>query len=144
LVGSTFLLVAIVFVVFDSFVRVRNNKIQANAARSNAIITTMFSDHIRDQLLGLNVERDEESPLVIKKTDQMKNFLAGGDGDEGLGKPLAHLFLETTVIFADICGFTAWSSMREPGQILQLLETGASGSMDCALYLTSFSVWSFR
>jgi len=38
-------------------------------------------------------------------------------------EPLAELYLETTVIFADIVGFTAWSSVREPTQIFLLLET---------------------
>jgi len=38
-------------------------------------------------------------------------------------KPLADLFLHTTIIFADIVGFTAWSSTREPSQVFLLLET---------------------
>lgn len=38
-------------------------------------------------------------------------------------EPLADLFLETTVMFADIVGFTAWSSAREPSQVFMLLET---------------------
>eukprot|EP00548_Thalassiothrix_antarctica_P008225 CAMPEP_0194153784 /NCGR_PEP_ID=MMETSP0152-20130528/57832_1 /TAXON_ID=1049557 /ORGANISM="Thalassiothrix antarctica, Strain L6-D1" /LENGTH=744 /DNA_ID=CAMNT_0038859347 /DNA_START=223 /DNA_END=2457 /DNA_ORIENTATION=+ len=36
--------------------------------------------------------------------------------------PIADLFSETTVMFADIAGFTAWSSEREPSQIFYLLE----------------------
>jgi hypothetical protein len=32
-------------------------------------------------------------------------------------------FPHTTVLFADIAGFTAWSSMREPAQVFTLLET---------------------
>jgi hypothetical protein len=31
-------------------------------------------------------------------------------------KPIAELYLETTVLFADLSGFTSWSSEREPGQ----------------------------
>jgi class 3 adenylate cyclase len=30
---------------------------------------------------------------------------------------------DTTIMFADIAGFTAWSSTREPCQVFQLLET---------------------
>ena len=37
--------------------------------------------------------------------------------------PIADLFPDTTVMFADIVGFTAWSSMREPSQVFQLLES---------------------
>ncbi|KAG7341915.1 GAF and PAS/PAC sensor-containing adenylate/guanylate cyclase [Nitzschia inconspicua] len=38
-------------------------------------------------------------------------------------EPIADLFPECTVIFADIAGFTAWSSVREPVQVFRLLET---------------------
>ena len=37
--------------------------------------------------------------------------------------PIAELYPNTTVMFADIAGFTAWSSEREPAQVFQLLET---------------------
>jgi class 3 adenylate cyclase len=38
------------------------------------------------------------------------------------GRPIAELFPEATVMFADIAGFTAWSSIREPTQVFELLE----------------------
>jgi class 3 adenylate cyclase len=38
-------------------------------------------------------------------------------------EPIADLFPEATVMFADISGFTAWSSEREPTQVFRLLET---------------------
>ena len=40
----------------------------------------------------------------------------------GSSKPLADLFPEATIMFGDIVGFTAWSSMREPSQVFMLLE----------------------
>ena len=38
------------------------------------------------------------------------------------GRPIADLFNDCTVLFADIAGFTAWSSVREPSQVFTLLE----------------------
>ena len=38
-------------------------------------------------------------------------------------KQLANLFLVTTVVYADISWFSAWSSVREPSQVFTLLET---------------------
>lgn len=38
-------------------------------------------------------------------------------------KPIADLFPEASVLFADIAGFTAWSSVREPSQVFTLLES---------------------
>jgi class 3 adenylate cyclase len=37
-------------------------------------------------------------------------------------KPIADLFPNCTVLFADIAGFTAWSSSREPAQVFTLLQ----------------------
>jgi class 3 adenylate cyclase len=37
-------------------------------------------------------------------------------------KPIAELFPKCTVMFADIVGFTAWSSQREPAQVFTLLQ----------------------
>ena len=60
----------------------------------------------------------------------MRNFLSSenesvdmdmmGESDED--RPIADLFPETTIMFADIAGFTAWSSVREPSQVFTLLE----------------------
>ncbi|CAB9497218.1 Receptor-type guanylate cyclase gcy [Seminavis robusta] len=38
-------------------------------------------------------------------------------------KSVAEFFPETTVLFADVQGFTAWSSVREPSQVFTLLES---------------------
>jgi class 3 adenylate cyclase len=39
------------------------------------------------------------------------------------GKPIADKFENVTVLFADLAGFTKWSSSREPEQVFELLET---------------------
>ena len=38
-------------------------------------------------------------------------------------QPIADFFPSCTVFFADIAGFTAWSSTREPTQVFMLLQT---------------------
>lgn len=43
--------------------------------------------------------------------------------DNMSSQPIADLFPNTTVLFADIAGFTAWASQREPPQVFTLLET---------------------
>jgi class 3 adenylate cyclase len=116
-VAFTFVLVAVVFFIYDLLVQHRNEKIVVTAARSNALVSSMFPDAIRDRLLQQN---DAQS-----KQGHLKSYLMHGD-DGGSGslssKPLADLFLETTVLFADISGFTAWSSVRDPTQVFTLLE----------------------
>ena len=106
------------FFIYDVLVQRRNEKIVVTAARSNAIVSSIFPDAIRDRLLEQNV--------ATSKQGHLKSYLLNGGSDDAgnqSSKPLADLFLETTVLFADISGFTAWSSVRDPTQVFILLET---------------------
>lgn len=47
------------------------------------------------------------------------------------GEPIAEFFPSVSVMHADLSGFTAWSSTREPAQVFTLLET-LYGAMDKA------------
>ena len=110
-------MVAAVFYIYDLLVQQRNEKIVVTAARSNAIVSSMFPDAIRDRLLQQNEAKSKQGHL--------KSFLVNSEDEKNgnqSSKPLADLFLETTVLFADICGFTAWSSVRDPTQVFSLLE----------------------
>ena len=51
-----------------------------------------------------------------------KAFLAAKDSSANDNLPIADLFTDCTVIFADISGFTAWSACRTPSEVFQLLE----------------------
>jgi class 3 adenylate cyclase len=132
LVALTFLLVAIVFIIYDIFVHRRNEKLIASAAKSNAIVTSLFPDNIRERLIGQNNDSNNgKSPNHLKSVllDGVDGKALQANGGSEKMKPLADLFLETTVMFADICGFTAWSSVREPSQVFLLLES-VYGSFD--------------
>jgi len=123
--AATFALITIVFAIYDIFVRNRNTKVVRNSAISGALVSSIFPEHIRKQLVD-----QRRMAAELTNSSKMKSFLVGGDhesfdagGVQAVAKPLADLFLETTVIFIDIVGFTAWSSTREPFQVFQLLET---------------------
>ena len=127
-VAFTFLLVALFFFFYDLMVQRRNQKLVENAARSHAIVTSMFPGIIRDRLLGnhnngnndtgdADVDADELHPGT--STSNLKAFMHKGDeallnnknnrrnSSEGAiaaanTKPMADIFLETTVMFADV------------------------------------------
>ncbi|CAB9516323.1 Receptor-type guanylate cyclase gcy [Seminavis robusta] len=55
-------------------------------------------------------------------TVPQRNSSMGASNPYG-SAPIADHFNATTVLFADMVGFTAWSSVREPVQVFTLLET---------------------
>jgi class 3 adenylate cyclase len=133
LVAATFFLMALTFLVYDRFVHRRNIKVVNAAARSNAIVSSLFPSNVRDRLFEDAKARSDVNQAAHSR---LKTFLHNGDSsdtaitDENAHhsdffktKPIAELFPHTTIMFADISGFTAWSSSREPAQVFQLLET---------------------
>jgi Adenylate and Guanylate cyclase catalytic domain len=127
-VVAVFLFMAMAFAMYDRFVRHRNDKIMGAAARSNGIISSLFPSQVRDRLFAAN-----EGPLsnskqsnngAMSKERLLSNESENNEDDLAYkSMPIADLFPETTVLFADIAGFTAWSSVREPCQVFILLET---------------------
>jgi hypothetical protein len=127
-IALIFFIMIMTFLIFNWFIQQRNKKIVMTAARSNAIVAALFPTSVRERLFNPNGE-GSSGKRHLAATTGLKDFLAGGESrdlDEDYiykSKPIADLFLETTVMFADIVGFTAWSSVREPSQVFTLLET---------------------
>eukprot|EP00538_Stauroneis_constricta_P012496 CAMPEP_0119547406 /NCGR_PEP_ID=MMETSP1352-20130426/1528_1 /TAXON_ID=265584 /ORGANISM="Stauroneis constricta, Strain CCMP1120" /LENGTH=1220 /DNA_ID=CAMNT_0007592327 /DNA_START=199 /DNA_END=3861 /DNA_ORIENTATION=+ len=144
-----FAFTTMVFLGYDFLVQRRQRKVENDAVKSNAIVSSLFPADIRDRLFQNNAQAASSNKR--KKNGMMggmessnakfrlKNMLedeskaSNNDVDEKLAlspdvalyetKPIADLFPNTTVLFADISGFTAWSSVREPTQVFTLLET---------------------
>jgi Adenylate and Guanylate cyclase catalytic domain len=133
-VSIIFVAMALAFCMYDRFVRRRNAKVVSAAARSNAIISSLFPTQVRDRLFAEKIDDKCNLTGAAGTKSRLKSMLNSGDltdvgindADDELGyksKPIADLFPETTILFADIAGFTAWSSVREPSQVFILLET---------------------
>lgn len=108
-VASIFVFTWLVFVLYDVIVQVRNKKVVTTAARSTAIVTSLFPKNVAAQML-----QEENHGALSETAHALSNTTKGPDNSS---KPIANLFRESTILFADIAGFTAWSSMREPGQV---------------------------
>jgi hypothetical protein len=67
--------------------------------------------------------RGHDANVALAPNHRLKTFL-NGDADCNVdhNQPIADLFPHCTVFFADIAGFTAWSSTREPAQVFLLLQ----------------------
>jgi hypothetical protein len=122
-----------VFILYDWLVQRRQDKVAATARRTAAIVASLFPSTVRDRILKEAEEKVEQDgknktqrgSFYYAPKAQLKTFLhEEADGSKSFDtKPIADLFPETTVCFADLVGFTAWSSVREPSQVFRLLET---------------------
>jgi hypothetical protein len=119
-----FIFTALVFMGYDKLVTMRQQKVMKAAIQSTAIVSSLFPAAIVDRMLAVPDDKKGgggASMFQPTKT-RLRTFLNDGEPSES-SKPIADLFTDTTVLFADIAGFTAWSSVREPSQVFTLLET---------------------
>lgn len=125
IISVTFILVAGLFFVYDVIVQRRTDNLVSTAAQSNAIVSSIFPEHMMKRMMKENEQNQaggsgrRRSLKVFLNNENTKTF----GMEDASKKPLADLFLDTTVLMGDICGFTAWSSTREPFQVFALLET---------------------
>jgi class 3 adenylate cyclase len=117
---SVFIFTSLVFVAYDCLVTRRQRIVMDRAVASSAIVSSLFPSQVRDQLY-------KENETDAKKKDwRMRDSMSGVDpfpNDNVAGsRPIANLYDHTTILFADLVGFTAWSSKREPVQVFELLE----------------------
>jgi class 3 adenylate cyclase len=129
-----FVFTAGLFLLYDYMVQRRQLSVVSAAERTAAIVASLFPKSIQKRIMD---EAEEQAAMENDKVksrfgfapkSQLKEFLSDGSAVETgesafKTKPIADLFPETTIMFADIVGFTAWSSMREPSQVFTLLET---------------------
>ncbi|MGK3746771.1 MAG: hypothetical protein ACI8RD_010343 [Bacillariaceae sp.] len=104
---------------------IRQQKVMKAAIQSTAIVSSLFPAKIRDRLLEIPDDKkgaNGANSMFQPTKTRLRSFLNDGEPSES-SKPIADLFTDTTVLFADIAGFTAWSSVREPTQVFTLLET---------------------
>jgi hypothetical protein len=137
-----FFVAGLVFLAYDILVEYRQQVVMDHALQSTAIVSSLFPQAVRDRLFeedGAEAGRQQRrrssdgggSILFETPKNSIKTFLGGeespssSDGQQtsGQNKPIADLFPHCTVLFADIAGFTAWSSLRDPAQVFTLLES---------------------
>jgi class 3 adenylate cyclase len=121
-VAMVFVFTAVLFLFYDRLVERRQVLILAKATQSTAIVSSLFPKQVRDRLMQTENDR-KGGTVALASNHRLKGFLTGDDkaNDVG-GQPIADLFPHCTVYFADIAGFTAWSSTREPAQVFVLLQ----------------------
>jgi hypothetical protein len=137
-VACIFLFTSMVFVLYDYLVARRQSIVMNRAVASSAIVSSLFPSQVRDKLYKENEDQKEKKwKSSGNEGGVLGAFLniAGGGDIVKSSKPIADLFQNTTILFADLAGFTAWSSTRQPEQVFVLLEV--STKLCCHIPLTS-------
>ena len=126
-----------IFMSYDWLVEKRQRKVMAMAIKSDQIVAQLFPANFRDALYDQdsNKQKSKKEEIGAPSGDR-KEMMAGWNADivesfkqsvganlNGANEPMARLYPKCTVFFADIAGFTAWSSARTPAQVFTLLET---------------------
>eukprot|EP00526_Cylindrotheca_closterium_P001661 CAMPEP_0113641374 /NCGR_PEP_ID=MMETSP0017_2-20120614/21721_1 /TAXON_ID=2856 /ORGANISM="Cylindrotheca closterium" /LENGTH=1133 /DNA_ID=CAMNT_0000552715 /DNA_START=78 /DNA_END=3479 /DNA_ORIENTATION=+ /assembly_acc=CAM_ASM_000147 len=106
---------SMVFILYDFFVGRRQRTVMDRIMKQDKIVSDVFPTAIRERLYDGHKSSSGDDLLGPSDFERQTNNLTEA--------PLADLFPDTTVMFADIAGFTAWSSAREPSQVFILLET---------------------
>jgi hypothetical protein len=145
IVLGVFLLVACVFCFYDSLIERRQDKVIDAAAKSDAIVRSLFPSNIADRLYqeahkakpdgkdtwkNPNTETaGAQGSIIETPKNRLKNFMSGSPEDQAAetatlhntyvdSEPIADLFPNTTILFADIAGFTGKETDIRSGLVL--------------------------
>jgi hypothetical protein len=123
-IACIFLFTSMVFILYDYLVARRQRIVMDRAVASSAIVSSLFPSQVRDKLYEENEDKQEKNWKSSGSEDGVSDFLnsAGGGDIVKSSTPIADKFENTTIMFADLAGFTAWSSTRQPEQVFVLLE----------------------
>lgn len=110
IIGGTFTLMALTFGIYDFFVNRRNRKVVDAAAKFNSIVSSLFPENVRERLFA-DAEEKMRKNGKVKAFRSVDDFLTAEENfddsnDKRSGRPIADLFPETSILFADIAGFT--------------------------------------
>ena len=120
-----FLFTSLVFFTYDILVARRQRIVMNRAVASSAIVSSLFPSEVRDKIY-------KESEIVQNKKNAAFGsnlIIAGNNGELGenvdltASPPNAVFYEETTIMFADMVGFTGWSATRGPVDVFGLLES---------------------
>jgi class 3 adenylate cyclase len=126
--AMVFIFTSVVFFIYNVLVERRQKVVMNRAVKSTAVVSSLFPENVKEQLINEGVEESKQDQKVSwrvseRKKDQNSSAVAMMNETRPKGKPIADRFENTTIMFADIAGFTSWSSAREPEHVFELLET---------------------
>jgi hypothetical protein len=115
-IGAIFIfaLSGVIFIIYDCFVEKRQHIVLTSAVQSNAIVSSLFPSMVRDRLARVH----NDAIVANSPKRRLKNIMTGNkaaslsERAQCNESPIAEVFSDTTVIFADIAGTStrSWPS----------------------------------
>jgi hypothetical protein len=117
-----FALSGFIFLIYDCFVEKRQHIVLTSAVQSNAIVSSLFPSMVRDRL----AKAHNDAIVANSPKRRLKNIMTGNkaaassstdNNAQSNESPIAEVFSDTTVIFADIAGtyirsLQSWSNIH--------------------------------
>ena len=105
-ITGIFLVVVLIFAIYDHLIRRRNKIVVTAAVRSTAIVDSLFPSNVRDRLYADNNEDMPRTTTArlkrfVDKEDQVTTHNESVEDSVLNSRPIADLFPETTVMFAE-------------------------------------------
>jgi hypothetical protein len=99
----------IIFIAYDRAEAARNRKVVATAAKANRIVQSMFPSMVQSRLFDSEKDEEEVRQSTQDKTKTtLRSIMDGGDVapevSNKVSKPIADLYPNTTIMFADMKG----------------------------------------
>lgn len=124
-----FTFTSIIFITYDCYVARRQKKVLKVALQRDEIVSSLFPAAVRQRLFQAgeptrsNLFSERNTRFRLGQTNSTQPQRSEQIEIVDQSEPIADFLPMVSVVFADISGFTAWSSEREPSQVFQLLET---------------------
>ena len=128
-IAMVFVFTSATFFIYNILVERRQKIVLDRAVKSTAVVSSLFPENVKEQLINEGVEEGKQDQKTSawrvseRKKDENSAVASMMSETRPKGKPIAERFENTTIMFADIAGFTSWSSVREPEHVFELLET---------------------
>ena len=108
LAAVVFAVITIIFFVYNWLVERRNTKIVDAAAKSNAVILSLFPANIRDKLLAQHEwkvgKKQDKGFIRDLESEDTDRSITNLEKIKAIGRPIAELFPNCTVFFGDLAG----------------------------------------
>jgi len=133
--SSSSVVLLVLFVLYDYFVRRRHNGL----AKADAVISSLFPSQVKEQLYEQKQQKKPQQQQQVFDRFQNRRNSNNNEADTTMettneedrsivsttspsGPPIAEFYQCSTILFADIAGFTKWSSDRQPSDVFEFLE----------------------